>query len=42
MRHDEAIAIIIEGRSRHFDPDVVDTFAEITDQFENIAGRYSD
>lgn len=42
MRHDEAIAIIIEGRSRHFDPDVVDAFAEITDQFENIAGRYSD
>jgi HD-GYP domain-containing protein (c-di-GMP phosphodiesterase class II) len=41
MRHDQAVAIIIEGRSRHFDPDVVDAFAEITEQFENIAGCYS-
>lgn len=41
MRHDQAVAIIIEGRSRHFDPDVVDAFAEITEQFENIADCYS-
>ena len=42
MRHDQAIAIILEGRGTHFDPDVVDAFAEITDQFEDIAGRYAD
>jgi HD-GYP domain-containing protein (c-di-GMP phosphodiesterase class II) len=42
MRHDQAIAIILEGRGSHFDPDVVDAFAEITDQFEDIAGRYAD
>jgi HD-GYP domain-containing protein (c-di-GMP phosphodiesterase class II) len=40
--HDQAIAIIVEGRSGHFDPDVVDAFAEITGEFEEIAGRYAD
>jgi putative two-component system response regulator len=42
MRHDQAIAIIMEGRGTHFDPDVVDAFAEITVEFTDIAGRYSD
>ncbi|MEA2953459.1 MAG: hypothetical protein QOJ96_2979 [Alphaproteobacteria bacterium] len=42
MGHDEAIAIIIEGRGKHFDPDIVDAFAEITDEFKDIADRYSD
>jgi len=42
MRHDQAIAIILEGRSSHFDPDIVDAFAQITDQFKDIAGRYAD
>jgi putative two-component system response regulator len=42
MRHDQAIAIIMEGRGTHFDPDVVDAFAEITGEFTDIAGRYSD
>jgi putative two-component system response regulator len=42
MRHDQAIAMIIEGRGTHFDPDIVDAFAEITDEFREIADRYSD
>lgn len=42
IAHDEAIAIIMEGRGRHFDPDIVDAFAKITDEFRDIAGRYSD
>jgi hypothetical protein len=42
MGHDQAITIIMEGRGSHFDPDVVDAFAEITDEFRDIAGRYSD
>jgi putative two-component system response regulator len=41
MPHDQAIAIILEGRSRHFDPDIVDAFAAITDEFRDIAGCYS-
>ena len=40
--HDEAIVIILEGRGTHFDPDAVDAFAGITDQFQEIAGRYAD
>ena len=42
MPHDQAIVIIMEGRGSHFDPDAVDAFAAITDQFRDIAGRYSD
>jgi response regulator RpfG family c-di-GMP phosphodiesterase len=40
--HDAAVAIIIEGAGRHFDPDVVGAFAAIADEFEVIASRYSD
>jgi putative two-component system response regulator len=40
--HDAAVAIIIEGAGRHFDPDVVGAFADIADEFEVIACRYSD
>ena len=42
MGHDEAIAIIMKGRGKHFDPDVVDAFATITDEFRDIADRYAD
>ena len=42
MSHDEAVTIILEGRGRHFDPDVADAFAAITDQFRDIAARYAD
>jgi putative two-component system response regulator len=37
--HEQAIAIIIEGRGSHFDPNVVDAFAAIAAQFRVIAGR---
>jgi HD-GYP domain-containing protein (c-di-GMP phosphodiesterase class II) len=40
--HKAAVAIIIEGAGRHFDPDVVGAFADIADEFEVIACRYSD
>jgi putative two-component system response regulator len=42
MRHDQAAAIILDGRGTHFDPDVVDAFSEIAAQFEDISARYSD
>jgi putative two-component system response regulator len=42
MPHEQAVAIITEGRGRHFDPDVVDTFLHIQDQFKDIARRYAD
>jgi response regulator RpfG family c-di-GMP phosphodiesterase len=40
--HEAAVRIIIEGAGKHFDPDVVGAFAAIADEFEVIAGRYSD
>jgi putative two-component system response regulator len=40
--HREAAAIILEGKGNHFDPDVVDAFAAISDQFIAIANLYLD
>lgn len=42
MPHAQAEAIIVEGRARHFDPDVVDAFLTLKDEFQNIAIRYAD
>jgi putative two-component system response regulator len=39
---EETVAIIQEGRGSHFDPDIVDAFLEITDQFAAIARRFAD
>lgn len=35
-------AIILEGRGKHFDPDIVDAFFELKDHFIAIARRYPD
>lgn len=40
--HDQAVAIIFQGRASHFDPDLVDAFIEIQDEFQAIAARYAD
>ena len=40
--HDSARAIIEEGRSKHFDPDVVDAFVAIGDEFLDIRQRFTD
>jgi putative two-component system response regulator len=37
-----AVEIILQSRGRHFDPDVVDAFAAIQDQFKEIALAYVD
>ncbi|SFU45411.1 response regulator [Pseudoduganella namucuonensis] len=42
MPHERAVAIIAEGRGTHFDPDMVDAFMAILDQFVDIARRYAD
>jgi putative two-component system response regulator len=38
----EAVRIIQAGRGTHFDPDMVDAFVAIQDQFRDIAHRYLD
>ncbi|PHV12295.1 response regulator [Chitinimonas sp. BJB300] len=40
--HKKAVEIIREGRGRHFDPDIVDAFLQIADDFHAVAMRYSD
>jgi putative two-component system response regulator len=40
--HAEAVQIIREGRGSQFDPEIVDIFLELSDQFNDIALRFSD
>lgn len=40
--HEEAIDIMRKGRGTHFDPDILDVFLKITDEFKEIAMRYQE
>ena len=40
--HDEAVKVILDGRGSHFDPDLVDAFDAIQNDFATIAARYKD
>ena len=42
MPYDQAVAIIREGKGQHFDPDMVEAFLEITDEFQAIAEQFAD
>jgi len=42
MPHSKAVSIMIEGRGLHFDPDMLDAFVELQEQFREIAQRLSD
>jgi putative two-component system response regulator len=42
MPLDEATEIIVAGRSTHFDPEVVDAFLVLRDEFAQIARRFPD
>lgn len=42
MPHAKAVQIIIEGKGTHFDPDMVDAFVELQEEFKNIAESYAD
>ena len=39
---EEVVASIAAGRGKHFDPDIVDAFLALQEQFADIASRYSD
>ncbi|MCX7179031.1 MAG: two-component system response regulator [Proteobacteria bacterium] len=39
--HEKAVAIVVEGRGQHFDPDIVDAFVAIQEKCREIAGRYA-
>lgn len=40
--HDKAVQLIFQHRAAHFDPDMVDAFIEIQDEFQSIAERHAD
>jgi putative two-component system response regulator len=40
--HSQAVAIILAERGKHFDPDMIDVFIEISDEFFAIAQRFSE
>ena len=42
MTHEQAVAIITDSAGTHFDPDIVQSFLSIDDQFRQIALRYAD
>jgi putative two-component system response regulator len=42
MSHEQAAAIIEAGRAAHFDPDIVDAFVHIQQEFRAIADRFAD
>ena len=40
--YEETVGIIADGRGTQFDPDIVDVFLEITDEFEKITNEFGD
>jgi len=40
--HEKAVEIIVEGKGKHFDPDIVEAFLELEDTFRNIALTFAD
>ncbi|MDQ5985718.1 MAG: putative cyclic di-GMP phosphodiesterase [Syntrophus sp. SKADARSKE-3] len=42
MPHEKAFEIIVQSSGSHFDPDMVDAFKEIAEEFQDIAKRYED
>jgi putative two-component system response regulator len=42
VTHEQAVKIILEGKETHFDPDIVDIFSGIHEQFQRIAHIYAD
>ncbi len=42
MPHEKAVGILREGRGSHFDPDILDAFLALENEFRAIAGRFAD
>jgi len=42
LPHEDAVAIIAQGRGTHFDPDIVDAFMVIQDAFKQVAQQFAD
>lgn len=42
LTHEETVKIIIKDKGTHFDPDVVDAFLTVSEEFRNMAREHSD
>ncbi|NCA69213.1 MAG: two-component system response regulator, partial [Sphingobacteriia bacterium] len=42
MTHEAALEIMSEGRGSHFDPDILDAFLAIHEDFKAIAAAFAD
>lgn len=40
--HQKAVQIILEGKGQHFDPDIIDAFMNVQEEFRKIAYKYAD
>jgi putative two-component system response regulator len=40
--HEVAVKIIVEGRDKHFDPELVDAFMRVQEEFKSIARKFQD
>lgn len=40
--HEKAVQIIIEGKGQHFDPDIIDAFMNVQEEFRKISYEYAD
>ena len=40
--HEKAVSIITEGKGQHFDPDMVDVFLKLENQFRKVALEFAD
>ena len=40
--HEKSVEIILDGKGSHFDPDIVDAFMEVADDFYQISLRFAD
>ena len=40
--HEKSVAMILAGKGSHFDPDIVDAFMEVADDFYEISLQYAD
>ncbi|WP_371324829.1 HD domain-containing phosphohydrolase [Dechloromonas sp. ZY10] len=42
ISHLDAVAMILQGAGSHFDPEIIEVFATVADEFARIAARYCD
>ena len=42
LTHEEAVRIIVKDKGTHFDPDIVDAFLTVSEEFRIIAREYAD